>query len=178
MPGFSGLASADFEGVFAHSYKPMENFVTISGCSGGGKSTLLSELRRRGFATIDEPGSWHRYGFVACPASKRRHTCSDARCRMGAECAREAGWGVSGCTPPLSPPVSAFDPTKPSSPNRCYCDTVSCVAESWMDLKLVGKRALVTGASAGIGAAVYVRVITPHSPDNALSFGAACAIQI
>jgi len=34
----------------------MENFVTISGCSGGGKSTLLSELRRRGFATITEPG--------------------------------------------------------------------------------------------------------------------------
>jgi predicted ATPase len=35
---------------------PMENFVTISGCSGGDKSTMLSELRRRGFATIDEPG--------------------------------------------------------------------------------------------------------------------------
>src|SRR5262249_39917281 len=34
----------------------MENFVTISGCSGGGKSTLLAELRQRGFATIDEPG--------------------------------------------------------------------------------------------------------------------------
>ena len=34
----------------------MENFVTISGCSCGGKSTLLSELRRRGFTTIDEPG--------------------------------------------------------------------------------------------------------------------------
>jgi acyl-CoA thioesterase II len=34
----------------------MENFVTISGCSSGGKSTLLVELRRRGFATIDEPG--------------------------------------------------------------------------------------------------------------------------
>jgi len=34
----------------------MENFVTISGCSGGGKSTLLAELRRRGFVTIDEPG--------------------------------------------------------------------------------------------------------------------------
>jgi predicted ATPase len=34
----------------------MENFVTISGCSGGGKSTPLSELRRRGFAMIDEPG--------------------------------------------------------------------------------------------------------------------------
>jgi predicted ATPase len=35
---------------------PMENFVTISGCSGGGKSTLLVELRQRGFATIEEPG--------------------------------------------------------------------------------------------------------------------------
>jgi predicted ATPase len=34
----------------------MENFVTISGCSGGGKSTLLQELRQRGFATIAEPG--------------------------------------------------------------------------------------------------------------------------
>jgi predicted ATPase len=35
---------------------PMNNYATISGCSGGGKSTLLGELRRRGFATIDEPG--------------------------------------------------------------------------------------------------------------------------
>jgi predicted ATPase len=35
-----------------------ENFVTISGCSGGGKSTLLLELRQRGFATIEEPGRW------------------------------------------------------------------------------------------------------------------------
>jgi predicted ATPase len=34
----------------------MDNFVMISGCSGGGKSTLLSELQRRGFATVDEPG--------------------------------------------------------------------------------------------------------------------------
>jgi predicted ATPase len=34
----------------------MENFVTISGCSSGGKSTLLVELRRRGFATVEEPG--------------------------------------------------------------------------------------------------------------------------
>lgn len=28
----------------------------ISGCSGGGKTTLLTELRRRGFATVEEPG--------------------------------------------------------------------------------------------------------------------------
>jgi predicted ATPase len=34
----------------------MHRFVIISGCSGGGKSTLLAELARRGFATIEEPG--------------------------------------------------------------------------------------------------------------------------
>jgi predicted ATPase len=28
----------------------------ISGCSGGGKSTLLAELSRRGHATVEEPG--------------------------------------------------------------------------------------------------------------------------
>jgi predicted ATPase len=31
-------------------------FVIISGCSGGGKSTLLEELARRGHATVTEPG--------------------------------------------------------------------------------------------------------------------------
>jgi predicted ATPase len=31
-------------------------FVVISGCSGGGKSTLLIELGRRGHATVAEPG--------------------------------------------------------------------------------------------------------------------------
>ncbi len=30
--------------------------VVISGCSGGGKSTLLAELARRGHATVAEPG--------------------------------------------------------------------------------------------------------------------------
>lgn len=34
----------------------MDRFVVISGCSGGGKSTLLLELKRRGYAVIDEPG--------------------------------------------------------------------------------------------------------------------------
>lgn len=33
-----------------------ERFVVISGCSGGGKSTLLNELGRRGYATVEEPG--------------------------------------------------------------------------------------------------------------------------
>ena len=31
-------------------------FVVISGCSSGGKSTLLMELGRRGYATVEEPG--------------------------------------------------------------------------------------------------------------------------
>lgn len=34
----------------------MNRFVILSGCSGGGKSTLLSALAAKGFATIDEPG--------------------------------------------------------------------------------------------------------------------------
>jgi predicted ATPase len=34
----------------------LERFVTITGCSGGGKSTLLHELRRRGHAVVEEPG--------------------------------------------------------------------------------------------------------------------------
>ncbi|MBB3945966.1 putative ATPase [Rhizobium skierniewicense] len=32
------------------------NLVVISGCSGGGKSTLLAELAKRGYTTIEEPG--------------------------------------------------------------------------------------------------------------------------
>lgn len=34
----------------------MDRFIIISGCSGGGKSSLLEELKRRGYATIEEPG--------------------------------------------------------------------------------------------------------------------------
>ena len=34
----------------------MENFVVISGCSSGGKSTLLTELGRRGHTVVEEPG--------------------------------------------------------------------------------------------------------------------------
>jgi len=33
-----------------------KKFVLITGCSGGGKSTLLSELSGRGYATVSEPG--------------------------------------------------------------------------------------------------------------------------
>jgi predicted ATPase len=34
----------------------VDRFVVISGCSGGGKSTLLAELGRRGHAIVEEPG--------------------------------------------------------------------------------------------------------------------------
>src|ERR1700730_15527752 len=34
----------------------MDLFVVMSGCSGGGKSTLLTELGRRGYMTVEEPG--------------------------------------------------------------------------------------------------------------------------
>jgi predicted ATPase len=34
----------------------MDRFVIISGCSGGGKSTLLCELKRRGYSVVEEPG--------------------------------------------------------------------------------------------------------------------------
>lgn len=33
-----------------------QQFIVLSGCSGGGKSSLLAELGRRGFATYEEPG--------------------------------------------------------------------------------------------------------------------------
>src|SRR4026209_1742422 len=36
--------------------REMDRFVVISGCSGGGKSTLLAELSRRGHAIVQEPG--------------------------------------------------------------------------------------------------------------------------
>ncbi|MFC3340097.1 AAA family ATPase [Paracandidimonas soli] len=34
----------------------MNHFIIISGCSGGGKSTLLAELGRRGHIVVEEPG--------------------------------------------------------------------------------------------------------------------------
>jgi predicted ATPase len=34
----------------------MDRFIVISGCSGGGKSTLLDELKRRGHRVVEEPG--------------------------------------------------------------------------------------------------------------------------
>ncbi|WP_395813616.1 AAA family ATPase [Devosia sp.] len=34
----------------------MNRFVVISGCSSGGKSSLLAELAQRGYAVVEEPG--------------------------------------------------------------------------------------------------------------------------
>jgi predicted ATPase len=46
----------DQESFIKHEEAAIERFVIISGCSGGGKSTLLTELSRRGCATVEEPG--------------------------------------------------------------------------------------------------------------------------
>jgi predicted ATPase len=40
----------------AEPSSPTNRLVVISGCSGGGKSTLLLELARRGYPTVEEPG--------------------------------------------------------------------------------------------------------------------------
>lgn len=40
----------------AAAERDTDRFVIVTGCSGGGKSTLLAELARRGFATFSEPG--------------------------------------------------------------------------------------------------------------------------
>jgi predicted ATPase len=34
----------------------MDRFVVITGCSGGGKSTLLTALAQQGYCTVEEPG--------------------------------------------------------------------------------------------------------------------------
>jgi hypothetical protein len=34
----------------------VDRFVVISGCSSAGKSTLIAELGKRGYAVVDEPG--------------------------------------------------------------------------------------------------------------------------
>lgn len=41
---------------FTTDINTLNRFIIISGCSGGGKSTLLAELRRRGYAVLEEPG--------------------------------------------------------------------------------------------------------------------------
>jgi len=40
----------------------VDRFVVLSGCSGGGKSTLLSELGRRGYRVVEELALQHLTG--------------------------------------------------------------------------------------------------------------------
>jgi predicted ATPase len=40
----------------ANLRKESDRFIMLSGCSGGGKSTLLTALERRGFPVFEEPG--------------------------------------------------------------------------------------------------------------------------
>jgi len=78
----------------------MDRFVIISGCSGGGKSTLLDELRRRGHGVVVEPGrrivaEELKAGGAALPwvdaaAFARRAIEMSLADRAGAE--SKAGW--------------------------------------------------------------------------------------
>src|SRR5512133_2866371 len=45
--------------------------------------------------------SWHHYGFIACPASKLRRTCSDHCCRMVADCRELRALDMKGNSMPL-----------------------------------------------------------------------------
>lgn len=76
------------------------NHVVFSGCSGGGKSTLLAELQQRGFKVVPEPGrriveEELRGDGLALPwvclagfARRALHMAADDRKRMEAE----PGW--------------------------------------------------------------------------------------
>src|SRR5262245_32378511 len=44
---------------------------------------------------------WHRYGFVACPASKFRHTCTLHACGLGVACRKLRELGLTGDGRPL-----------------------------------------------------------------------------
>jgi len=66
--------------------------VVLSGCSGGGKSTLLQQLRALGFHTVDEPGrrivrAQQQEGGTALPwvdASAFARSCIDVARADGA----------------------------------------------------------------------------------------------
>lgn len=74
--------------------------VVLSGCSGGGKSSLLAELARRGFATVPEPGrriveeelrgDGKALPWVDLAAFARRAV--DMACEDRRQAARQAGW--------------------------------------------------------------------------------------
>jgi hypothetical protein len=51
--------------------------------------------------SFDAWRSWHRYRWVTCPASKGRRTCSNKRCRMGADCRELWAVGLRGNRSPL-----------------------------------------------------------------------------
>jgi hypothetical protein len=51
--------------------------------------------------SFDAWRSWHRYRWVICPASRGRRTCSNKRCRMGADCRELWALGLRGNRSPL-----------------------------------------------------------------------------
>lgn len=80
--------------------EPFDRFVVISGCSAGGKSTLLAEIARRGYATVEEPGrrivkEQLKRGGSALPWIDREAFCAAAFAQAledRAQAAGLAGW--------------------------------------------------------------------------------------
>jgi predicted ATPase len=52
----AALGAAAAQVTAERGAEPGDRLVVVSGCSGGGKSTLLAELARRGHAVVEEPG--------------------------------------------------------------------------------------------------------------------------
>src|ERR1700757_5427899 len=50
------ILSGTYSRAVEHWSSSLDRFVVISGCSSGGKSTLIAELGKRGYAVVDEPG--------------------------------------------------------------------------------------------------------------------------
>jgi predicted ATPase len=50
------ISSLTHSRAVGHWSNSVDRFVVISGCSSGGKTTLIAELGKRGYAVLDEPG--------------------------------------------------------------------------------------------------------------------------
>ena len=78
-----------------------ERFVLLSGCSGGGKSTLFAELQARGYHVVGEPGrrvvkhELEKGGNALLDQRGRVRAPDNRGCALGPEgSSRTAGMGL------------------------------------------------------------------------------------